>query len=1707
MFVKERAFFALLLLLWLPLLQGQEVRRPTVETVNFDELLPTKCGNATAAGSAGTPAMPLFFDVGGQTTSSTLTNIQPVFHMSALYSSFPSASGSYSALNLIVTSQVTAFDAITGTFPTYRPSVTFCYSLNLGVTWNVIRASSNDVSPVITTIPLPFGQDLTKIWVFYDVPSSELDPNNEAHWAQLTGYDIRTEGTLGSPPASAPSFSPPDQTVSTSFLSVTLSSTTSASTICYTTDGTAPTTNGAGTCTHGSTYSSPVSVTQTEQIQAVTTKSGFADSPIAESSYTIGVPTFTPPAGTYSNSQNVAVSCPTGTPAGADVYYTTDGTTPTRSSRFGSNGLIVQIDNSETLQAFCTAAGYGDTPIGSAVYNLTLFIVTTTCPDGQVGNPYTCTLVANQGKLPFSWSISSGILPQGTTILSNQSPAGNGAITGLPSLPGINTFTVRLSDGAGNFATQALSIRIANPYATVSTRLSSVSASANPTNSYMQMSLANCGSNVPNVPGSSVVVQPVTTFRPNASGLISGRVLGNDIINCGGTTNSVYTVQFYVNNAPSGPPLQYNVLSNNVFDPTTATAVVPGPAPPVSPFGYVFAAPPGNQTVAQKPNTSLTITGQTNLDTLGLKTYAYSTLPTNLPAGSYANQSDGDTSNPCGIGGGSTLLLCQWNGTLWTAVQGSGGGGGGGNTTSTSLVNGKLPVATGPTALGNSGVAPADLAKVGGSNTYTGATNDFTSTEVKVPSPVNPADAANLSTVQAVGQVNNCSSLNSFALYFATGKVVNCEPNLSETLGTTPVLSFLGQISGFSIATVGSGAGELSFQCGTALATLGAGYAGVAAPPNCVNGLRLFLPSDKGTDGQAVVQLSHSGQDVQLGYGNPSAAAGGSPGQIQENIGGSLAGASYLNASDAQSSLTIGDTSHGILNVFQINSNQSSVSNAGFLNLARGDTNCWRNWGNTGSVDDCIGINSSDRFIYTTPAGTFVFASLADITFGNITGRATQSQVPTDTVYNDQANTFTTGLQDFGAAQLKLPAGAALTETTSGRIGYDTTSNNLHAGISGSDSIIPTVIPGTAVNGQCPTWIVSGGTLTFGSAACSGGGGGGNMNFITGVAALGDVPQASSTNGQSWSDPQILQLKIGPPNAWQQGPAHFGDDLLIQSAPGQTSTGSTKESSLALKATDVGSSSSGGSNVGGDIAVSGGDCALTLSSANSCQGGNVYIGAGGLTGALTASVNNPIPGNTGIFTSWRKGNSGNLTTGNSGRLLCGDGTDTQSNVEHNTADICGGVGGDYVAPVGFFVFSNAGRFVNPNGEKLAVQVAGSASGVQSNGSEQWAVNAPVCSDPSHAGYVTSPSSGHCFCPAKRVGTNRIAEGSAVTSHSIDIHLGDACEQQIQVAGTNITTQSPENFQSGNGIAVSNPSAGNVSVAIASPTVANNQANTYTGGFLQDMSNVTVKLPVQAGGVFGSSNGAIEYDSSGKNWHMAGNSVDNVAVVTPAASLPTNGHCPQWSVVSGVVTLGDSGGTCSGGGGSGTVSSGSAGQVNWYAAGGTTTSGNAGFNLNSSGTLTKIGGVSTAGNFGTPVIVYNTVVTSRNSTLSSTTMVASAASAARYRFSFDAKAVDGGTGCTGTGTVQVMLSYTDSDTSVSVSSVVGVQAAGSTIIGSTTSLPTTIGGVTQSNIAHSIPFTFTVANTSAVSFVANYTAGSGCSTGQRYMIYPTLEELN
>jgi hypothetical protein len=97
-----------------------------------------------------------------------------------------------------------------------------------------------------------------------------------------------TVASVPPPVVVAPTFTPAPGTY-TSAQSVVIKTTTLLAKICYTIDGTTPTATTPGTCSNGTIIGSgsAVSVSSTETINAIGTKAGYINSPLASGTYTI----------------------------------------------------------------------------------------------------------------------------------------------------------------------------------------------------------------------------------------------------------------------------------------------------------------------------------------------------------------------------------------------------------------------------------------------------------------------------------------------------------------------------------------------------------------------------------------------------------------------------------------------------------------------------------------------------------------------------------------------------------------------------------------------------------------------------------------------------------------------------------------------------------------------------------------------------------------------------------------------------------------------------------------------------------------------------------------------------------------------------------------------------------------------------------------------------------------------------------------------------------------------------------------------------------------------------------------------------------------------------------------------------------------------------------------------------------------------------
>jgi FtsP/CotA-like multicopper oxidase with cupredoxin domain len=125
-------------------------------------------------------------------------------------------------------------------------------------------------------------------------------------------------------------------------------------------------------------------------------------------------------------------------------------------------GIISGTPTATGLSSFTVQVTDSSVPAQVATKALSINVIagptitTTSLPNGEVSIAYNQPVTATGGITPYAWSVTAGSLPPGLT----QNPT-TGAISGTPTTAGAYSFTVRITDAVGGFATKAFSITIA----------------------------------------------------------------------------------------------------------------------------------------------------------------------------------------------------------------------------------------------------------------------------------------------------------------------------------------------------------------------------------------------------------------------------------------------------------------------------------------------------------------------------------------------------------------------------------------------------------------------------------------------------------------------------------------------------------------------------------------------------------------------------------------------------------------------------------------------------------------------------------------------------------------------------------------------------------------------------------------------------------------------------------------------------------------------------------------------------------------------------------------------------------------------------------------------------------------------------------------------------------------------------------------------
>jgi hypothetical protein len=273
----------------------------------------------------------------------------------------------YSFTNGALSQSPTSQSAESNNFPGATPVVSSNGASN-GIVWAVetdayssngpaiLRAyNATNVSNLLYASNLTANPDTLGPAVKFVVP---VVTNGKVYVGAQQEVDVF--GLLGSQSrAATPSFSPAGGSYANS-VQVTMSDSTANSTIYYTTDGSTPSTS-------STKYATPITLTGTTTLQGVAVATGFLQSSVASASYTIttqtAAPALSPAPGAYTSAQVVQL-----TDAGATIYYTTNGTTPTHGSAPYTGPI--QVSATTTIKAIGWVPGLTDSGVASGTYTI-----------------------------------------------------------------------------------------------------------------------------------------------------------------------------------------------------------------------------------------------------------------------------------------------------------------------------------------------------------------------------------------------------------------------------------------------------------------------------------------------------------------------------------------------------------------------------------------------------------------------------------------------------------------------------------------------------------------------------------------------------------------------------------------------------------------------------------------------------------------------------------------------------------------------------------------------------------------------------------------------------------------------------------------------------------------------------------------------------------------------------------------------------------------------------------------------------------------------------------------------------------------------------------------------------------------------------------------------------------------------------------------
>ncbi len=358
------------------------------------------------------------------------------------------------------------------------------------------------------------------------------------------------------PGAPTPTFSPAPGTYH-SPQTITISDSLAGSTIYYTLDGSTPTRASA-------VYATPITISTSTTITAMAVHLGVPQSNLVAGTFSILLPTappplFSPPPSTYSSAQSVTLS----NTANLQMYYTTDGSTPTTSSTPYAGPIAVSKNT--TINAITAAYGYLTSTVSSGTYLIQAPVPTFSPASGTYYTTQTVTVsdtvsgaaiyYTTNGTVPTTSSVScpnpcSITVSTATTLKAIASGGGYTSSNVATATYSISANNPTFSPSSGTYYSTPVNVTISDTTAGVTIYYS--------TTGFPTTSSPSCTSPC------TVPISTTTTIRAMA--------VGNGISQSG-TSVATYTIA--ANNPTFSPaPGTYSSAQNVTISDTTSGVTI-----------------------------------------------------------------------------------------------------------------------------------------------------------------------------------------------------------------------------------------------------------------------------------------------------------------------------------------------------------------------------------------------------------------------------------------------------------------------------------------------------------------------------------------------------------------------------------------------------------------------------------------------------------------------------------------------------------------------------------------------------------------------------------------------------------------------------------------------------------------------------------------------------------------------------------------------------------------------------------------------------------------------------------------------------------------------------------------------------------------------------------------------------------------------------